>query len=183
MNRYAPFIVVVTVLGLLLTGCSTTRPVTDEDAQREMLSLVMPGRIEIVEPFTRTESFDDDATVDGIELLLRAVNSLDNPGLMIVGDLRVELYSYVAATADHKGTQLDRWEIPLRTAEDQRAHWNQLTQMYEFLLLVNAKKVPKAGKFVVLVDYHSPLGGHLTDEFVLDIRARGGPIPDLGAGG
>jgi hypothetical protein len=164
-----------------LGGCSTPPKVADEEAQRQMLSLLMPGRIEIVEPFTRAASFDDDDTIDGIEFLLRAVNYLDNPGLMIVGHLRVELYTFVPASADHKGQQLDRWDIPLRTEQDQRAHWNRLTQMYEFRLAVNPEAVPLAGRFVLLVDYQGPLGGHLTDEFVLDMRQQGGPIPSLTA--
>lgn len=135
-----------------------------------MLSLLMPSRIKIVKPFTRVKSFDDDAVPDGIELLLEAVNALDNPGLMIVGDVRVELYEYVPASSDHKGQQYDSWRISLTAADDQRMHWNQLTQMYEFRLQINPRAVPRANKYVLLVTYNSPLGEHLTDEFVLGYR-------------
>lgn len=135
-----------------------------------MLALLMPSHIEIVEPFTRARSFDDDDAPDGIELLLRAVNYLDNPGLMIVGDIRAELYEYVAASSDHKGRQIHHWDLPLRTTAQQRRHWNQLTQMYEFRLLVDVDAVTPAKRFVLLVTYNSPLGEHLTDEFVLVYR-------------
>ncbi len=140
----------------------------------------MPSRIEIVEPFARLRSFDDSATPNGIELLIRAVNYLGDPGLMLVGDVRVELFSYVPATADHKGIQIDRWDVPLRTRADQERYWNQLTQMYEFLLRVNTTRLPEADKYVVLVTYRSPLGEFYTDEFVISYSefrgpSRGGP--------
>lgn len=134
----------------------------------------MPSRVEIVEPFTRVKSFDDDATPDGIELLLQAVNSLDNPGLMIAGQVRVELFEHVAGSADQKGRRLEHWDVNLATAAHQKRYWNQLTQMYEFRLGVDPSVMPPADKFVLLVTYNSPLGEHLTDECVLSYRAPAG---------
>ena len=163
----------LTLVGLsgLLLACTTT-PARDVSthAGQESLSLLLPKKIEIVEPFTRASRFGGDAG-DGIELLLRAVNSLGNPGLMIVGDIRIELYQYVPASADHKGTRIDGWDIPLRTEADQRDYWNRLTQMYEFHLQVNAASLPQSGRFVLQVTYLSPLGEHLTDEMVLAVSS------------
>lgn len=158
-------------IGALCTACATT-PAQDANRTdgREALSLLLPSRIEIVEPFTRTRRPVEGESGDGIELLLRAVNSLGNPGLMIVGDVRIELYEFVPGTADHKGARIDGWDIPLETEADQRAHWNQLTQMYEFHLEVNAAALPPTSRFVLQATYNSPLGEHFTDEMVLVAR-------------
>ena len=159
-----------------LLGCASTPPATNDAAQRQMLSLLMPGRIEIVEPFTRVKSFDDDPAPDGIELLLQAVNSLDNPGLMIVGDVRVELYEHVPASADRKGRRLEQWDVKLSTTEHQRTYWNPITQMYEFRLAVDPNTIPPAEKFVLLVTYNSPLGEHLSDECLIARQITTGPL-------
>ena len=161
---------------LLLTGCATNPPVGDETVRREMLALLMPSRIEIVEPFTRVKSFDDDNIPDGIEVLLQAVNALDNPGLMVVGRVRVELFEYIAASADPKGRRLEHWEIELSTKSHQRTYWNQLTQMYEFRLGVAPEVIPRAAKYVLRVTYDSPLGERLTDEYLIEYRPGGGPL-------
>jgi hypothetical protein len=164
-----PWSVPVTLCCILaLAGCKSTPDTTSETARQDMLALLMPSRLEIVKPFTRLRSFDDDDVADGVEVLLRAVNALDNPGLMIVGTVRVELFEYVPASAEPKGRRLEQWIVDLTTVEQQRAHWNQLTQMYELKLGVNLDVIPKAGRFVLAVTYTSPLGEHLTDQFVLE---------------
>lgn len=156
------------------SGCASMSRTSDDPARRDLLALLMPSRVEIVEPFTRVKSFDDDTTPDGIELLLQAVNSLDNPGLMIAGQVRVELFEHVAGSADQKGRRLEHWDVELATTAHQRRYWNQLTQMYEFRLGVDPTVMPNADKFVLLVTYNSPLGEHLTDECVLSYRASDG---------
>lgn len=155
---------------LLLTACASAPPHHDQDAQRRALSLLLPDRIQIVEPFTRITSFDSDKAPDGIELLLRAVNAMDNPDLMITGHVRVELYEYVPASGNRTGRRLEQWDIELTTPQQQREHWNPLTQMYEFRLGVDRSNVPPADKYVLTVTYRSPLGEHLADEFVIGAR-------------
>ena len=173
------FVCGVTLAGIL-AGCAATPRASDDAVSLEALTLLMPSRIEIVEPFTRVKSFDDDTTPDGIELLLRAVNPLDNPGLNIVGDVRVELYEYVPASADRKGKRLEHWNIELSTTTQQRTYWNQLTQMYEFHLGIDYTVIPLSDKYVLLVTYHSPLGDRLTDEYVIPCPAE---VPSLIRGG
>ena len=171
------FNIIVTTLWAALAACAGCHaPPIDRDmnAQRRVLSLLMPSSIEVIGPFTRVKSFDDDATPDGIELLLRAVNALDNPGLMIVGDVRVELYEHVPASGDRKGRMLEEWRIALQTAEDQRMYWNQLTQMYEFRLGLDVSGMAEADKYVLLVTYTSPFGSHLIDEFILEYSGSRG---------
>ncbi len=159
-----------------LAGCATNTARMDSSAQRKMLSLLMPRRIEIVEPFTRIKSFDDDSIPDGIEVLLQAVNALDNAGLMIVGDLRIELYEYVKASGDQKGRRLEYWNVPLTTSEDQRTHWNRVTQMYELQLRVDPEVLPGSKRYVLAVIYNSPLGEHLTDEYTIEYNTATGPM-------
>jgi len=138
-----------------------------------MLALLMPGRIEIVEPFTSVKSFDEDSTPDGIELFLKAVNPLDNPGLMIAGAVRVELFEFIKASADQKGTRLEHWNVELTNEKQQKKYWNQLTQMYEFRLGIDPAKVPQADEYVIVVTYTTPLGEYLTDNFVIPFRLSG----------
>jgi hypothetical protein len=138
-----------------------------------MVSLLMPCRIEIVEPFTRVRDFDHDNAEDGIELLLQAVNSMDNPGLQIVGGVRVELYEFVEASAEKKGRRIDQWSVDLSSVEQQQKHWNQLTQMYEFKLEVDPAVLPRRRKFVLAVTYNTPQGIHLVDECVIEYELRG----------
>lgn len=167
-------------IGLLslswLTGCAVNTARTESSAQRKMLSLLMPSRIEIVEPFTRIKSFDNDSVPDGIEVFLQAVNFLDNAGLMIVGDIRIELYEYVQASGDRKGRRLEYWNVPLITTEDQRTHWNRVTQMYELQLRVDAEILPGSKRYVLALIYNSPLGEHLTDECTVEYNTATGPM-------
>ncbi len=152
----------------VVAGCASPPRTVADPTRQDWLRMLLPSRIEIVEPFTTVKSFDDDATPDGIELRLRAVNFLDHDGLMIVGEVRVELYEYIAASADHKGRQLDRWQMQLGTEQDQRTFWNSSIQMYEFHLEIDPARVPVADKYVMLVTYTSPLAEYLTDEFTIN---------------
>jgi hypothetical protein len=163
-------------IGLVLAaGCATPPTQVDEVARQRMFELLMPNRIEIVKPFTRIKSFDEDRTPDGIELLVRAVNAVGDSGLRIVGAVRVELFEHVPATANNRGRRLDHWEISLTTLEDQRRFWNKVTQMYEFRLGIDLKVIPRADKYVLLVTYLSPLGQQLHDEYTLVLPADARP--------
>ncbi|MEK6676362.1 MAG: hypothetical protein AABZ47_11995 [Planctomycetota bacterium] len=154
-------------------GCAQKQHVVSDPAQRQMLSLLMPQRIQIVEPFTRVRSFDDDDSLDGIELLVQAVNALDDPGLMVVGNIRVELYEYLPASGEPRGRLLEHWDVDLSTAKDQKVFWNKMTQMYEFRMAVDPTLIPPAEQYVLGVTYTSPLGEHLTDDCLIRYRSTG----------
>ncbi|MCH7625904.1 MAG: hypothetical protein IIC83_08285 [Chloroflexi bacterium] len=143
-----------------------------DPGRQSMLALLMPSKVEIVKPFTRVARIEDPHATGldvELQLLLRAFNTLGNPGLMIVGDVRVELYEYRPAGPDSKGVQLSRWTILLDNPEDQRKYWNPVTQMYEFRLGIRREDIPSAEKYVVVVTYNSPLGEHLFDEYVMAV--------------
>lgn len=154
-------------LAVCICGCAAPQPAPTDAAQREMLALLMPTRVEIVEPFTRVKSPDDSAAPDRIELLIQAVNALDNPGLMVIGHVRAELFEYVPASAERKGRRLEHWNVDLTTEKQQRTYWNAMTQMYEFRLGVDPARIPPADKYVLAVTYTTPLGDHLSDECVI----------------
>lgn len=147
--------------------CAGPQPAPADAPQREMLALLMPSRVEIIEPFTRVKSPNDSAAPDRIELLIQAVNALDNPGLMVIGHVRAELFEYVPASAERKGRRLEHWNVDLTTEKQQRAYWNAMTQMYEFRLGVDPGRIPPADKYVLAVTYTTPLGDHLSDECVI----------------
>ena len=129
--------------------------------------LLMPKAISIM-PFTRVESFDSDDRLDGIALLLRPINLLGDP-VNIVGDVRSELFDYRQASGDPKGNRVAMWNVSIRTEQDQLKHWSSTTQTYEFRLAFETSVVPKHGKYVLEVTYNTPLGTHLTDEYILEL--------------
>lgn len=144
-----------------------------------MLELLMPTKVSIVRPFTRVTTFADGGAADGIELLLQASNALDNPGLMIVGDVRVELHEFVPGSGEPKGRHLEQWNVDLSSEKQQRTFWNSLTQMYEFRLGVDPERIPTADKYVLTVTYNSPLGEHLTDECLIEYRKGAGRLGEI----
>lgn len=152
---------------------STQRKQSTAGENGEMVSLLMPARVEVVEPFTQVRDFDGDGALDGIELLVQAVNSMGNPGLQVVGNMRVELFEFVEASAQPRGARIDRWDVDLSSVELQQKHWNQLTQMYEFRLAVDPARLPRKRKFVLAVTYNTPKGEHLSDESILEYDLRG----------
>lgn len=165
-----------------LTGCAATPAAREDAANRKMLEMIMPIRLTIVEPFTRVAGLTDSSRgqntakpgfvgPDSIELMLQAANILDSPCVMLVGNIRVELYEFVQASADRKGRRLEFWNVDLTGPEDQRRHWNRVTQMYEFRLGIDPDRVPPAERYVMLVTYNSPLGSNVSDEAVLELRA------------
>ena len=172
MSRISAFALIFSTPFAIAACASISRPRAAGPADDAMVSLLMPSRIEIVEPFTRVRDFDQDNALDGIELLMQAVNSLGNPGLQIVGHVRVELYEFVEASAEPKGKRIDRWAVDLSSVELQQKYWNQLTQMYEFRLEVDPAVLPHKRKFVLAVTYDTPQGVHLMDDCVLEYDAR-----------
>jgi hypothetical protein len=153
--------IAVLPLFLFSFGCATSRHARPSDAQEEMLTLLMPDRINIVEPFTpftRATRFDLEGPVNGIELFVQAVNRFDDPGLMVVGSVRIELFEYVPASADHRGRHLEQWEVNLTTPK----------HLYEFRLGLNPDAIPRADRYILSVTYVSPFEERLTDLSTVD---------------
>jgi len=157
------------LLALLpLAGCSRAPVDTSDSATRQQLSLLMPAAVNIVAPFTRLRSFDDNDRPDGIELLLQPVNGFGDP-VNIAGGVIVELYEYRQASGDNKGAKLKQWDIALMSERDQRMYWNRTTSMYEFQLQLDPSTLPPNHKYVLQVTHNTPLQEHMVDEFVLEV--------------
>lgn len=165
------------LLVLATAGCKSTPDQGLDVGERRMMSLLLPSRIEIVEPFTSIRRFGDSNDPQGIELMLQAVNALDNPGLMIVGRVRAELYEHVPASAEPKGRRIDHWNVELATVAQQRQYWDEITQMYRFRLAIETEGIPAAEQYLLLVTYVPPMGPILTDECAIRVReAREGDV-------
>lgn len=168
-------------IALILGGCATSGSRARSDRSDQALALLLPTRIEIVGPSTRLHSPSGSGKPEVLELLLRGYTVLENPGAILVGDVRVELYTFQPASADNKGERICAWDISLRDKDQQHRFWNPIIQMYEFNLGIESAAIPRASKYVLSSTYRSPLETHLTDELVFDLTAAGGspstPVP------
>jgi hypothetical protein len=167
----------------LLTGCAQRADLSDADTQR-MVELLMPQRIELVEAFTGFRTFDGGEVPDGIEVLIRALDSFGDP-VKIAGTIRFELYTFEQASGERPGRRLgEPWEVTLVSQQDQKRYWNLVTGMYEVPLKFPAEfrneaaaQTASAGagrKFVLEATYTTPLGTHMTDECTITAPRRPG---------
>ena len=164
-------ILIAVVTGVVLCGppgCASPRIDLDNPATHQMLSLLMPAKI-IVEPFTGLKSFDDDDQPDGIELVMRPVDSVGDP-VKIAGALVIELYQFRPASAEPKGRKIEQWDVRLASLRDQDKYWNRVTQMYEIPLMLGpeALALGPADKYVIEVTYNTPLDQHMITEYVFE---------------
>ena len=174
MKRLAATIGLALVMSALCwsgAGCSTRNVDLDDADTRQMVALLMPQQIRIVEAFTGFKSFDEDDVPDGIELLLQPVDSFGD-SVKIAGVVRVELYAFLQASGNEKGDRVCApWDVPLLTEDDQERYWNKITGMYEVELELPAGIRPTGSKYVLEVTYNTPLTTHMFDECVLELPA------------
>ena len=164
-------ILVATVAGMVLCGpwgCASKRMDLSNPTTHQMLSLLMPAKI-IVEPFTGLKSFDDDDQPDGLEVVLRPVDTFGDP-VKIAGTLIVELYQFRPAAGERKGYKIEQWEVELASKRDQDKYWNRITQMYEIPLMLGPEALALGPdhKFVIEVTYNTPLDEHMITEYVFE---------------
>ena len=80
------------------------------------------------------------------------------------------------ATGLRTGSRLAMWEVPLNTKDDQRRYWSSTTQMYEFHLELDTQLMSQRPRYVLAVTYNTPLGTHLTDEYILEAPIASEPF-------
>lgn len=154
---------------VLASGCQGPQgPEYDAAERRALLEGIAAEKIEIVAPFTKPASFDDDPVPDGISVVLSAVDK-QGERIKITGRIVFELYTYRPASADPKGQQLQTWQLELAGDRDQRTYWNHTTRMYDFPLQVKLDTWPGGSKFVLLARYNNPWNEHLQDQAILDL--------------
>ncbi len=160
-------------LGLTgLAGCATRTVDVDDPATNQMLSLLMPAEI-IVESFTGLKSFDDDDSPDGLEVVLRPVDSFGDP-VKVAGQFRVELFHFRPASGEVKGRRIEQWEVPIAKPRDQQTYWNRYTQMYEIPLELDLSSVSPQDRYVLEVTYNTPLGEHMVTQYEFEPPMRRG---------
>ncbi|MCH8854209.1 MAG: hypothetical protein IID41_16395 [Planctomycetes bacterium] len=160
----------------LASSCRSQQGAQYDAAERQaLLEGIAAHAIEIVAPFTKPASFDDDALPDGISVVLSAVDK-QGERIKITGQIVFELYTYRPASADPKGEQLQTWQLELAGDRDQRTYWHHTTRMYEFPLQVKRDTWPGGTKFVLLARYSNPWNEHLQDQAILDLS---GMVSDL----
>lgn len=171
------FVLLLGLGGLLAGGCqrghSTTWSVTEpssgqattQAATFEQYDLLMPAQIEIL-PFSKPRSFDADQIPDGIEVVLRPLDSFGDQ-TKAVGIFRFELYLFQKASAEPRGQRIGFWEENLGTHEGQVLHWDRITRTYRFRLSLAGQPV-RPGKYVLEVTYLSPVGMRLSDTYIIE---------------
>lgn len=151
-----------------LAGCERR---TDADpaacTPEEQLKLLLPAKIDVL-PFTKVKSWDDDQIPDGIEVVLRPLDSFGDQ-TKAVGCFRFELYTYRKADSDIRGQRVGFWEENLNTRNAQSLHWDKITRTYRFRLVWTGE-TPRPGKYVLEVTYLAPSGLRLVDTYVLEAR-------------
>lgn len=170
MSAHRIFLLTAFLAAVAPGGCATRTVDFDDATVRKMISLLMPERI-IVEPFSGLKSFDGDDQPDGLEVVLRTEDAFGDP-VKLAGSLRVGLYTFRPASGETKGRQIEQWEVPLVTQRDQETYWNQFTQRYEMPLELDVGSVAQADKYVIEVVYNTPLGEHMTTEYVYEPPLR-----------
>jgi hypothetical protein len=161
----------LSVPGLVLTGCEKRSTWGDSDTAavpEEQMKLLLPAKIDIL-PFTKPRSWDDDQIPDGIEVVLRPLDSFGDQ-TKAIGCFRFELYTYQKANSEVKGRRIGFWEESLTTRESQYLHWDKITRTYRFRLAWNSGQKPRPGKYVLEATYLAPSGLRLTDTYILEAR-------------
>ncbi len=171
-NPRATFLFLIAATALSTLACQSTGPDTlPSDMERvEMLSLMLPERIE-VQPFTKITSFNEDEIPDGILVVLRPLDRFGDP-VKAVGRFYFELWTYVDASAQRKGERLAYWERTIASEEEVRLYWNR-AQMYEFQLawMQGAQQLRPGRKFILAVTYRTPWDKGIEHEYTFEFYA------------
>ncbi len=136
---------------------------------RQQLKLLMPSQLEIL-PFTKPRSWDSDYIPDGIEVVLRPLDSFGDQ-TKAVGTFRFELYKFKKAHADPRGDRLAFWQVDLNSKKAQNLHWDKITRTYTFRLgWTNDMPSFKPGKYVLEVTYISPWNERISARYIFTAK-------------
>ena len=138
---------------------------TENTSARQQLKLLMPSQLEIL-PFTKPRSWGNDYIPDGIEVVLRPLDSFGDQ-TKAVGTFRFELYQFRKAHADPRGQRIALWQVNLTSKKDQKLHWDKITRTYTFRLGWTKNMPPfKPGKYVLQVTYISPWNERISATYI-----------------
>jgi len=162
----------------LLSGCEqkinwrifgqTDKSSSSQKSARQQLKMLMPSQLEIL-PFTKPRSWDDDYIPDGIEVVLRPLDSFGDQ-TKAVGVFRFELYIFRKAHADPRGDRIGYWQVDLKSKQAQDQYWDKITRTYRFRLGWTDTKQFKPGKYVLEVTYISPWNERISAKYILNAK-------------
>ena len=153
----------------LSSGCSQIKgPEYSQEDTKNLQKCIIAQKLQIVAPFTKPKSFDEDVIPDGIDLFLKASDQQDDP-VKIAGNIVIQLYAFRNASADPKGQLIETWNYNLTSVNDQVQYWNRNTRMYEIPLSLDIAKLSQARKFVMLARYINPWNEHIENQEIIDL--------------
>ena len=142
-------------------------PTTTQAAASDQYDLLMPAQIEIL-PFSKPKSWDSDQIPDGIEVVLRPLDSFGDQ-TKAVGLFRFELYLFQKLLPT-RGQRIGFWE-------------KLMTRQGSFALGPDHANLPispeprrsvvRPGKICLEVTYLSPTGTRLGDTYISRRLCRG----------
>ncbi|MBI1373900.1 MAG: hypothetical protein GC159_14350 [Phycisphaera sp.] len=171
--KLSTFVLAALACTVVMTGCGENKSISDVfkfkgSQSRPTGEAPKPGEWPFrpiamrVHPFT---SLTIDETTGQAVLEVR-IELLDQLGDVAkgVGDFRFELYqSEMTASRVGQETQLQVWEAPMSTLEQNRMHWDAITRTYSFRLHVTH---PPMGdkKYKLTVQFNDADGNRLRAE-------------------
>ena len=127
------------------------------------LDLMLPRSIRI-HVFTRTETFDEERGLAGVNVRIEAVDAYGD-STKAFGTFRFEMYQFVPNTIDPKGKLLASWDEPLLDPRKNLLHWQKVHRIYEFKLQWD-RPVPVGQRFVLSAIFSSPFTERMITERV-----------------
>lgn len=158
---------------LALGGCTPGRPVVQADNPElaTYVQLIMPARIEVQRYLTKPVSYAGDGNADGLEVILAAYDSFDDP-TKVVGTFHFELQT--RDFIDRVGTRVAFWPVEIDSEKTMRMYRDRYSRFYHFPLQLEEQPLP-AGRYVLNVWLHLPTGQRLFDEYEFSYDGQGAP--------
>jgi len=148
------------MIALLTAGCLPTKKVaTGKQDVLPPLDEYLPVTLK-VHSFTRIGDFEGEDF--GIEAYIQAIDSWGEP-TKAFGNFRFELYEFQSFETEKKGNMLDKWEVYISQAEDNRSFWHHHTRSYHFMLRTG-QRIPIGTKVILRMIFDSPFSDRIITE-------------------
>lgn len=168
------------ILAAASAGCQSQQGQLSADNPElsQFISLVMPREIQIQRYLTKPVSVDKSGDLNGIEVILQALDSVRDP-VKCVGTFHFELRTRRLASSDRLGKRIGFWKLDIRTTDAMAQYWDKLSRCYRFPLQLREGTV-QPGQYVLTATLVLPTGDKLYDEY--DFTHEGAaPPPAAGA--
>ncbi len=115
--------------------------------------------------FTQVKDWTGDGKPDGVEVLIELSDRFSDP-TKADGQVMFELFDYRPQNPDPRGSRLvNPWIGQLSTVTDQKSHWNQTTQTYNFQLSYPAVRNDRT--YVLTATFETSAGKRFFDRTIL----------------